>query len=373
MNLSLHRAAEFCIRPIDYTVEQSIRSFMTAVTPGKFGNCNSYLREVSCRIMSVACGILLFPISLALYGTGLVLDKTGDLLEDKPYRYLKGAAEEKRGLLEKNGISFFSANLCMLPYGIPALGGVSPPFHRIGHAAEMILAEDKDFVCLQEMSFIPSLSLWEKIKGSYAHGFTRIGPMPVNRMGTGLFFASKYPVEEVQYRSLTDDGPIVRGVFCAKTKKGWIINGHLSTRSPQLRKQQMQEITDICKDLSQEGKVPCFVCIDSNIARTGKANDEYANVAFEKDFINGFEHPEPFVLTSENATCTNLLQAAVRKKKDPERVEEAFEHVDYILSYKSSAPAGRIKTRLIQGYDLQNRENAVSDHHALCAEVVFDS
>ena len=188
-------------------------------------------------------------------------------MQQRPYNYLKGTLEEKQDI--KNSYSVFSANLCILSYGIATLGGVRSASSRIDEAADAILTADADFICLQEMSMAPSLELFEKIKSRYAHGFTRIGPMPTNRMNSGLFFASKYPIEEVQYRSLPDNGPIARGVFCVKTKTGWIINAHLrSGSSPevtQLRKKQLQEISVISENLSQEGTIPCFLFMDSNL------------------------------------------------------------------------------------------------------------
>ncbi len=361
----LHSAALSWIRPIDYAVECSMHVFSTAINPGKFGNQSTFLTEIIARVMSVSLSILSLPLTLSLYGIGEVLDVTGDFLQKRPYNYLKGAFEEKQDT--KDTYTVLSANLCMLPYGIATLGGIRPAAARIDEAAEAILTADADFICLQEMSMSPSLQLWEKIKDKYAHGFTRIGPMPTNRMGGGLFFASKYPIEEVQYHALSDDGPIARGVFCVKTKTGWIINAHLRAGSSQevvaLRKKQVQEITSLCEKLSQEGTVPCFLFMDSNIKRTGKENDEYSSSGITEHFTSGLKEESSFTLTPKNATCTNCLSSTIQGKEDPKDIEEGFEHVDCALSYKPSQ--AKVKTTLIPAYDLHKREVALSDHHIL--------
>ncbi len=365
----LHSTALSWIRPIDYAVECSIHTFTTAINPGKFGNQSSFLAEVTLRVMSVSLSILLTPLTLSLYGIGEILDLTGDLLQQRPYNYLKGSVEEKQDT--KNSYSVFSANLCMLSYGIATLGGIRPATSRIDEAAVAILTADADFICLQEMSMAPSLELFEKIKSRYAHGFTRIGPMPTNRMNSGLFFASKYPIEEVQYHALSDNGPITRGIFCVKTKTGWIINAHLRAGSSpevtQLRKKQLQEISTIAEKLSQKGAIPCFLFMDSNIKRTGKENDEYSLSGISEHFTSGLKEESPFLLTPENATCTNCLTSTIQGNKDPMDIEEGFEHIDCALTYKSSKAT--ISSTVIPGYDLDKREEALSDHHIILSEI----
>ncbi|MBS0628335.1 MAG: hypothetical protein JSS09_09000 [Verrucomicrobia bacterium] len=196
--------------------------------------------------------------------------------------------------------------------------------------------------------------------------------MPANRMEGALFFASKYKIEEVRYHPLPNIGPIARGVFCVKTEKGWIINGHLSAGSSSeiihLRSLQVEEIAKLCKELSEEGKVSCFVCIDSNIKRTGKVGDEYSSCGLSKHFINSIEEDKPFILTADNATCTNCLTSAIRGEKEPLDVEEGFEHIDCILSYKSSNADIKMKTKIIPGYHLDKQEVALSDHNILVCE-----
>lgn len=366
----LHSAALSFIRPIDYAVERSMQAFSTAIIPGKFNNHSSFVAEVVLRVMSVSLSILSLPLTLSLYGIGQILDQTGNLLQKRPYYYLQGNLQEASQ--DKDTHTIFSANLCMLPYGIATLGGVRPAKQRIDQAAKAILTADADFVCLQEMSMGPSLELWEKIKDNYAHAFTRIGPMPANRMDGALFFASKHPVEEVYYHPLPNTGPIARGIFSIKTKMGWIINGHLSAGSSEetvaLRKTQMAAIADLCEKLSLEGSIPCFLFIDSNIKRTGKDNDEYSLSGLPEHFTSGLAKESPFILSAENATCTNCLTFSIQGTEDPKDIEEGFEHIDCALSYKGKAT---IKSTVIPAYNLNERENALSDHHILLSEIAL--
>lgn len=165
------------------------------------------------------------PFSLAAYGIGIGCEMIGSLFYQRPYSYLKGEASEK-----SNSTSFdvFSANICMLAYGISYFAGVMHPSERIEQTVQAIIKADPDFIFLQELASSYAFSLWDKISDRYAHGFTHIGPMPWSRMESGLFFASKYPIEEVRYVLLTYQGAIVRGVFCVKTEAGWMIGAHLS-------------------------------------------------------------------------------------------------------------------------------------------------
>lgn len=353
---SLQRKALAWILPIDFSVTQCIRAFSTAILPGQFDNLSSLQKETARRVGQVALAIISSPLSLTAYAVGLGLEMLSGLFHQRPYYYLEGKADEKK---ERSSFEVFSANMCMLPYGISYFAGVRHPSDRIEQAAEAIKQVDADFVFLQEMATPYALALWDKISTSYAHGFTRIGPMPSNRMEGGLFFASKYPIEQVEYVPLSNEGPIQRGAFCVKTKAGWMINTHLrqGKEFEVLRQVEMQEISDLCEKLSLGGEIPCTVFLDSNIIKEESGKDEYSKCKPLQNFIDG--------LSTQDPTCTNLLSFSIKGEKDPVSIYEAFEWIDHAFVYKPSSEKISLKTTLVPAYDLNRREEALSDHHIL--------
>lgn len=357
---ALNNWAQSFIRPIDYSVEHCTQVFADA------SSSKAHKIAVACLYT------LVFPCTYVLYITGTLLDQTGDFLKARSYNYLPGNAKEKNPSSQAP-FSLLSANLCMLPYGIWTWAGISPAYQRTDALARKILESNSDFVCLQEMAPSHANTLWNKIKKNYAHGFSRIGPMPSNRMNGGLFFASKYPIEKTLYHPLPNKGPIARGIFCAKTHIGWILTSHLNAGSSDsdilLRREQVSAIQKLCEKLSENGKIPCVIAMDSNIKRTGKENDEYTLSEIPKYFYNSFTTPHPFCLTPETATCTNVPGLALQGKK-PKNLEDAYEHIDYILTYKASANSLSLKTQQLPTYS-QINALPLSDHKMLLAKGSF--
>ena len=346
--------------PIDRSVAISIRAFCTAILPGKFGNQGSYQTEILRRIAEVTFCVICLPLALTSYAIGIGCEMIGSLFYQRPYSYLKGQVSEK-----SNSTSFdvFSANICMLAYGISYFAGLRHPSERIEKTAQAIIKADPDFIFLQELASSYAFSLWDKISDRYAHGFTRIGPMPWSRMEASLFFASKYPIEQVRYEPLTYQGAIVRGAFCVKTEAGWMIGAHLSQgkENVDLRKTQMQEIADLCDKISLGGEIPCAVFIDSNILQLGTDDDEYSNCKPIENFVENRADQKP--------TCTNLLTYSIQGKEDPICIHEAFEWIDHAFVYKPSQEHISLETSLVPGYDLEDRENALSDHQILYSKI----
>lgn len=358
------QAADVCTRPLNYLVERAMHNFQVAVLPGKFGNRSTYWEEVAGRIVETALSVIALLPALTLNYIGKYLHSQADRF-GIPYTLSGNYSPQSKEQEKRNDRLFLTFNLCMLPYGIASLGGLSSPVNRIDRIAKKILETDADFVCLQEIHFPYALQLWDAIENSYSVGFTRIGPMPSSGIGTSLFFASKYPVSETIYHPLTDPGPIARGVFAAKTETGWILNAHLSSDSPEVRKQQIREIADFCQELLEKERIPCFICLDSNIQRIGGKEDEYARSGIEEHFINTRNFLEPFVLSSETATYTACLGEEARGKPRPESISTAFEHVDYVLCYTPSFPGGTFTSSILPAFDLSDPENSLSDHQGV--------
>lgn len=346
------------VRPIDYSVENCTLTFTS--------KSRSHLQKIATSVMHAFA----FTYTIVLYEIGDAIDRTGDFFKTKPYNYLAGKAQEKSPFAQ-NSFSLLSANLCMLPYGVWAYHGISPPNLRIDGLVKKILQTDSDFVCLQEISASHANTLWRKIQKHYAHGFSRIGPMPLHRMNNGLFFASKYPIEQTLYHSLPNKGAIDRGVFCVKTKLGWILVGHLKAGKAEsdmlVRKEQVASIQQLCKYLSANGTIPCLIAMDSNIPRVGGSNDEYTLSEIPQHFTNGLYPGNFFSLTPEKATCTNIFSLALQGKNS-KSIEDAYEHIDYVLSYKPSSHLISLTTSQIPTYSESNTP-PLSDHKILVSKI----
>jgi hypothetical protein len=371
----LHRfALHYIADSINQSIAKLIRVFTTACTPKQFGNQDSLWLEIAKRIFTVIMVILCLPLHLVHFGIGSALDQLGNACAKKPYLYLQGSShlEEVPNEQEKK-FSVLSANVCMLPYGIEAFAGIRPSDARIEELAIAILESNKDFLCLQEMSTPDALKLWEKIKHAYAHGFTRIGPMPFTRMEQGLFFASKHPILEAKYYPLSNAGWIARGVFCVKVAAANILTTHLNAGSLQeicdLRKKQVGEIAALCKELEEKEGKPSILCMDANITRTGSIEDEYSLSGLPKYFESDLSKEGPFTLEEKTATCTNELGMQIQGKPLPEKVQQRLEHIDYILCYKGAKNVASIQTQFVDTYACG--EKALSDHKMLEAEITL--
>jgi endonuclease/exonuclease/phosphatase family metal-dependent hydrolase len=119
-------------------------------------------------------------------------------LQDHPFLYFKGDAEEKKW--EGTTLSLLSWNLCCVSGGYSITdGGVLPWHFRFKQCAQAIREQNADILCLYEIFDIQTaLGLYEALKKEYSHFYFNIGPHAIG-LSSGLFIASKLPVEQAEF------------------------------------------------------------------------------------------------------------------------------------------------------------------------------
>lgn len=358
LSLPFHRSTEWSLHAC------------TPIRPGEFGNLSTYGKELASRIFLCAFALLFSPAALSLLAVGGLIDTLGDFIKQKPYVYWKG--EKEQGNLPC-AYTFFSLNSCMLWGGLPIpFGGVEPARDRIETVSKLILEQNADFVLLQEVSFGPAGKLYEKLKGHYAHFYTRISPSPWLMMDTALFVASKYPIlGEAQFQPFPTAGTMKRGLFYFETARCWILATHLEAGSMEessaMRQKQMSVILKTIQKLKAESNKPCMLLGDFNLARTDKIDDEYHSSHIPEHFYDQYAKEFPGVNLS-TASCTERLTAAMWESSLPPIADDL---IDYALVDKESKNSVQMAVKLVSTYQLKTPSNAPSDHRGLHTKIIF--
>ncbi|MBM3208650.1 MAG: hypothetical protein FJZ57_08685 [Chlamydiae bacterium] len=295
------------------------------------------------------------PLQLVLYGAAIVFDNIATKLSSRTYYKLEGQLNTVAGEM-----TIYSCNISMLDYGISAIDGLSRPSERISAVAKKILSSNATVICLQEVSFYHAKLLWQELKKEYCQGYTRtVDVMPYSLIDSGLFIASKVPIQQIRYFSLSNSGFIPRGVVAVCYEDYWILNTHLSSKDKLERKQQFQELINICNSLCQEKNVPCFVCMDGNIERTADPYDEFSSLDVNEFFLLPQSDNEGFSVSLENATAVDSFL-----KDNPKPI-----YIDYVLCYRPSAQHVEFSTQLDRLFSFDESLLRLSDHHAIVAKI----
>ncbi|HPE84750.1 MAG TPA: endonuclease/exonuclease/phosphatase family protein, partial [Chlamydiales bacterium] len=104
-------------------------------------------------------------------------------------------------LAPSQSFSLFSLNTLFLPFPVSYFTDGMPPWpDRIDGVIAKIQEVDPDIICLQEVySNLAARYLIKKLRSSYAVFFYDVNPKWIG-LNSGLFVASKYPVENPTYR-----------------------------------------------------------------------------------------------------------------------------------------------------------------------------
>ncbi len=320
----------------------------------------------------------------------MAIDRLIDLSEQReriPYRYLKGQAPEKT-VAAGSEFTVLNLNTCFVPSRYPYLfGGVLLPWQeRVSALADKILSADADVVCLQEVhAEDASQALFELLKDRYSHFYTAIGPrvlgFSLESLGlpSGLFVASKYPIERPQFTLFSLSGVQMNyGFFDFLISNGKDTMGHIYTTHMQsLKYHQFEEIRavqlgQILKKMeddakSDDRKVPFFLCGDFNIPfGWGEPGSALIDAYFEDDYNQGRAE-----VNGANRTCTDYFtNHFFSPTKNRDEIDPYFQIIDYALLHRSLGSSGyEIKTVQVPMNDLDQPETALSDHHGLLTTV----
>jgi hypothetical protein len=259
---------------------------------------------------------------------------------------------------------------------------------RLPLLAEQILAADADIVCLQEVhAEAATYALYDALKEHYTYFYGAIGPkfigFSLNSLGmpSGLFVASKYPLEKPQYTLFPISGFAMNyGFFDCLVKNGPTCIAHIYTTHMQsldidekfaeIRALQLKQILDKMqsdRDAQQE-PIPYFLCGDLNIPYGG---GEMGEALIQAYFFDDYNQNQEAV-GEENSTSTEYFSNYfISSSKNPEEIDPHFQILDYALLLREaySGQQYRLNTVRIKMNDLKKTQEAISDHHALLTRI----
>lgn len=299
-------------------------------------------------------------------------------------KYEKTPFEMREGLIPskletEKEVTILSLNTCFLPNDLSYVyAGIRPWKKRVDAVADIVVSSQADVICLQEVfTEDASFALYQKLKEHYAHFYLSIAPrtlgFSLDLIGfpSGLFIASKYPIEKPCFTSFSfSDFPINHGFFdfILKNEKGafaHIYTTHLRPLSEfaHIRLRQLEEILVKMEDASLKSKnVPFILCGDLNIPQ---GSGELAEILLQSHFYNDY-NKENLPVTEENSTYTDSFFNSFLSKFEEKR-GTTFEILDYVLLLKSSPFT--IETSRISTYVLENPDRPPTDHHALLTKL----
>lgn len=180
-----------------------VRTFVLDFKPGFWGQSSSAAREVSLRAIYTLGLIALSPIALlgAIVGGALrscaSLAKRDFVLHQQTDKKVPAAASRSAAM--RNKISIFSYNVLLMPEFITRRNKQRPSEERTGEIADAIIAQDADFVCLQEAFNTESTEILDKRLFAAGYNVVRNIGHSVTGLNSGLFLASKHRLEDVQF------------------------------------------------------------------------------------------------------------------------------------------------------------------------------
>ncbi|MCH9614638.1 MAG: hypothetical protein SP1CHLAM54_13990 [Chlamydiia bacterium] len=295
--------------------------------------------ECARRVRIFAINTLLLIALLITCGPiGMAFKASANAIDGAKYTEMKGTAEPTPGRVK----SVLSANVCMFPGGLPfVMGGFTPAKHRYDALSQMLLKEDPDVVCLQELPNLTAHPLAKRLKDNYA-SFYFNGSASSLVMDAGLFIATKKepsgPVEFVEFdeRKLG----MHRGFFIIPFEDKVVVTTHMEAgneeRAVELRNAQFKQMNAYL-NAHYPGRT-ISLCGDLNIERRIDGHpSEYKSRTFTD---LGFQP----VLVGQK-TATDAYQAAISHgpaRFDPVYQTEAPVQLDYFAVKNGQIPRVRV-------------------------------
>lgn len=280
--------------------------------------------------------------------------------------------------------SIFTANIICFPGELPYLyGGMRPWKERMDGLIEVFLQADAEIICLQEVWDPEAMRcLIDRLKGTYAYFVYNAGDpagtLQVDKMGysSGLFIASKLPLDKVEFRRFPRSIPIGsnRGGLMATCQAANQTIRFLTTHLQHgedadqvtLRKEQLH----LCNSYLQETlpKDPsqnawAVLVGDLNIDGFSK---EYASSGllrlFTIPYVEGLSEKEKAV----KATSTNYFSDLVKTPQSQRsQVVKSYEILDYTITPANSSNKIAPTQVLIPLICMSCPGKSLSDHNGL--------
>jgi endonuclease/exonuclease/phosphatase family metal-dependent hydrolase len=290
--------------------------------------------------------------------------------------YVYEEIESNRKNSVANRLSVLTANVLCFPDPFTYFfGGVSSASLRIDQIASKILKTKADIVCLQEIwDQDIAKNLKEKLKEHYFcfiyDAGNQCGTLSPDEIGfnSGLFIASKVPLEEIKFYPFSEMKPvkagIKRGAIHAKFKAGnssWsVVATHLQhgldEDAAKIRKRQFGE----CCNLLGEEKG--FILGDFNI---NAFTEEFKESQIASEFIVPYLAGKRSV-TEKTATATDyfndLTHTPVNERAN---IQPSFELIDYCVIPKKSPAQKVLSQERVVLFSIDKPTEALSDHHGI--------
>ena len=305
-------------------------------------------------------------------------------LKREPFTYVQGEAKPLNSdfLTE---LKVLTANILCFPGELPYMyGGASPWKERIDRLTKTICSSGAHIVCLQEVWDPEAMrALAARLSPSYAcfvyNAGDPSGTLQVAKMGynSGLFLASKLPLEEIAFQRFPRSIPegSNRGVIIATCRVAQeriaLLNTHL----------QYASAPQIMRDIRKEQMLLCYGYLQEVVSRNlnswgflaGDLNINAFSPEFEECGLPRlFSIPYTAHLSEvrahqkETATCTDYFNDLVAKPLDQRaQVIPSYELLDYCIQPTLSQVAKKPTQTLIPLYSIEAPTEALSDHQGL--------
>ena len=308
--------------------------------------------------------------------------------EKGEWTYLE--TEAKKASFEGK-LSLFSWNTLLMPPIFSQLfGGACSWPERIDRMGALILDADTDVVSLYEVHDEEAAwALYDRLKDRYRYFVFNAGPSNITTdldsivMNSGLFVASRYPIENLSFTAYQNPGKqwgINKGYLSfslldQNQKIARVVATHLQPykdeRSVEIRREQLDEIYTHVKELYAKDQTrgePTFVLGDLNIPYLGQGYDQthLATPLFFDPYTSAIDR-----VTLDNQTDTDFYKGYYRG--EPHKCIKEGKIVDYILLFRGhpSGESCQLQVRKIDAHDFDRPMDNLSDHHALFGEVLF--
>lgn len=294
-------------------------------------------------------------------------------MPQQPFMYRQGNAQEL--VFDREEISVLSLNVCNLPEKLPLIfGGILPWSDRVEGVVKIIKENAPDVLCLQEVfEYEGNEELYEALKDEYAHFYMHIGPRNASfdpqifGLASGLFVASKYPIENAQFRAFDVVGlSINRGVFDFTVGHTHFYTTHLETHDNPIgrkaRLAEMQQLVEIVNTEASEDTIS-IACGDMNIQwNQGEEAQDIMLENFHSPLTDGLDK-----ITMANRTYLDYTDFWWKAHAELGAFTEVPEIYDFVLLSRKTP--GKATVQIVSMNDEDRPMHALSDHQALFAKI----
>jgi exonuclease III len=244
---AMHTIGNVLVAPAQWGFKQVMKA-TDPIKPGRheaMGQFTPWVEGLLVKPLRLAFGLGAFALGLPFSVVGqLVFKIPAALLGKEKFEYFH--QQPTTGLLDSDSyeapseqlteVKIKSWNLAAMHSMTRRLNGTRPVENRVQEAADYLLTQDDDIICLQEVFTEEATEiLVNKLKGKYPHIVHNVGKNVVG-MNSGLMLLSKYPLEKVEFETfesrvglnkLSQKGVLGAIVMLPGNKKMVVTNAHL--------------------------------------------------------------------------------------------------------------------------------------------------